>query len=203
MPAKKKSTKPKAKPKRVVVPASLRHNLQKKNGNKGRTVTTQREDFFCYLLKAGAGMSATAAAQRAGLNPRTTTHLLYQKRIQDRIQEIDGALFEEMRKQLDQTYMLELSFLDENLAELIAEDRVHKYRGYEHRFKAIEIGYKRMKAGAYDHAPSAVTQNNLINGNVVKGTMAEVYKSKWLRDKEQKLREQLEAGDGKTITPGA
>ncbi len=196
-------TKTSKKKEHIVLPKSLR-NLRggnKKKG-KGRHVTTQQEDFFCYLLKKGKGMSASAAARISGLNPSSLTKLLFQERIQNRIREIDSAMFAEMREQLDRKYALEVSFLDENLAELITTKKPHQFRGHEHRIKGIELGYKRLKVGAFDHPPSSVTNNNNFNGNV-RGTVAEVYQSKWLREKEEQMRRQLEAQNGNDPAPSA
>jgi hypothetical protein len=65
--------------------------------------------------------------------------------------------------------------------------KTHERSGDLAVVKMFEIGYRRTG----DIQPSKV--NNQTNLNVTpKGTMAEIYKAKWLRDKEAQLAAQFE-----------
>jgi hypothetical protein len=164
----------------------------KRGGRKkgsGRQITSQQEDIFCLLLKLGRGKSAKAAAIGAGFAPSAAYSLLRQPRIQERLALIDEKLSEEAREYLAAEYALEVCLCDENAARIMCVEKPHKFRGFADQVKMIEAGWKRLKL---IDPPRLV--NNATACSVAAGsTMAEIYKSKWLRDKEAKLAADLEA----------
>ncbi len=155
----------------------------------GRQITSQQEDIFCLLLKLGRGKSARAAAMGAGFAPSAAYSLLRQPRIQERLAQIDEELSQEAREYFAKEYELEVSMCDENAARIMCVEKPHKFRGFADQVKMIEAGWKRLKL---IDPPRIV--NNATAGAVAGGsTMAEIYKSQWLRDKEAKLAADLEA----------
>jgi hypothetical protein len=164
----------------------------KRGGRKkgsGRQITSQQEDIFCLLLKLGRGKSGKAAAVEAGFAPSAAYSLLRQPRIQERLAQIDNELSQEAREYFAKEYALEVSLCDENAARIMCVEKPHKFRGFADQVKMIEAGWKRLKL----IDPPRIVNNATASAVAAGSTMAEIYKSKWLRDKEANLAADLEA----------
>jgi hypothetical protein len=167
--------------------ANLNRGGRKKGS--GRQITSQQEDIFCLLLKLGRGKSPRAAAMGAGFAPSAAYSLLRQPRIQERLAQTDEALSQEAREYFAAEYALEVSLCDENAARIMCVEKPHKFRGFADQVKMIEAGWKRLKL----IDPPRIVNNATACAVAGGSTMAEIYKSKWLRDKEAKLAADLEA----------
>ena len=170
-------------------PNTANLNRSGRRKGSGRKVTSQQEDIFCLLLKLGRGKSAKAAAMEAGFAPSAAYSLLRQHRIQKRLAQIDEDLSQKAWEHLAKEYVLEVSLCDVNAARIMCVEKPHKFRGFADQVKMIEAGWKRLKL---IDPPRIV--NNVAAGAVATtgGTMAEIYKSKWLREKEAKMAAELE-----------
>jgi len=98
--------------------------------------------------------------------------------------------------------LLTRDFLDLQLMHRIANGEAHQTRGDADRVKAIEIGYKAIG----DIQPVRVVANAqaaVLAGAPKPTTMYEVYKSRWLMEKEEKMRQQCEKemAEGKIPPP--
>jgi hypothetical protein len=195
-------------PKPTILPLAdlpLRHDSRRNKGNphpntvglkrggrkkgSGRQFTSQQEDIFCLLLKLGRGKSARAAAMGAGFAPSAAYSLLRQPRVQKRLAQIDEELSKEAREYFATEYALEVSLCDENAARIMCVEKPHKFRGFADQVKMIEVGYKRL--GLID--PPKIVNNNTAAVVGTDGTMFQIYKSKWLREKEAKMAADLES----------
>jgi hypothetical protein len=76
---------------------------------------------------------------------------------------------------------LEVSLCDENAARIICVNEPHKVRGFADQVRMIEAGWKRLKL---IDTPKII--NNASAGVIVseQNSMTEMYKPKWLREKE-------------------
>ena len=164
--------------------ANLNRSGRKKGS--GREVTTQQEDLFCILLKVGK--SAKIAAARAGYSETSAYYLLRQPRIRQRLAQTDEKSFGESWEYLAQEYALEVSLCDETAARIMSVEKPHKIRGFSDQVNMVIGGWKRLKL----IDPPKIINNNSAGAIAAGGTMAEIYKSKWLRDKEAEMAADLE-----------
>lgn len=169
-------------------------NLRKSHGGgkRPRKVTTLQEDLFCFHLKLGKGQ--IAAARLAGFDGMMGYKLMNQARILKRLGEVDEEFLGELRQVIVKEYALQVSLCDENAARIMCVEKPHRLRGFADQVKMIEAGWRRLKL----IDPPKIVNNN-IAGAVAGGTMAETYKSKWLRQKEAEMSAVLEVEYGQSL----
>jgi len=178
----------------------------RKRGGSPRRVLTSAIDKFCIHYKLIG--NAKQAAIAAGMSASSAFYLLADPRIQKRLEEVDREMLSQAVKMAEQKFAISEEFLDEQLSEIAADATSHKYRGSADRVKAIEVGYK--KLGLIESG-SKVTVNNKQQQLRIQtnGTFYDVYKSKWLLEKEaemakraQKEYDQSRIAAGKTLGHG-
>ena len=98
----------------------------------------------------------------------------------------------------EKTFLIEREFLDVHLAHQIANGETHKTRGDADRVKAIELGYKAL---GVIQSSRVIAQASATLVSPQGETVFEVYKSKWLRDKESAMAAHLEEQHGKRLVP--
>jgi hypothetical protein len=86
-----------------------------------------------------------------------------------------------------------------HLAHQIANGETHKLRGDADRVKVMELGYKAL---GIIQPSRVITQANATVVPLQGQTVFEVYKSKWLRDKEAAMADCLEDQYAKQLLPG-
>ncbi len=173
--------------------ASSTSNLRKGGGRTGRrAILTEQQLAFCSAyVRIG---SATGAAVYAGYHPASGYRLLENPAIQGQIQKLKEVAEWREEQLAEKAFLIEREFLDVHLAHQIANGETHKTRGDADRVKAIEIGYQAL----------GVIQSNRVvaqaSATVVSPqgkTVFEIYKSKWLLDKEAAMAARLEEQSGK------
>jgi len=155
-------------------------------------VLTEQQLAFCSAyVRIG---SATGAAVYAGYHPASGYRLLENPAIQGQIQKLKEVAEWREEQLAEKAFLIEREFLDVHLAHQIANGETHKTRGDADRVKAIEIGYQAL----------GVIQSNRVvaqaSATVVSPqgkTVFEIYKSKWLLDKEAAMAARLEEQSGK------
>jgi hypothetical protein len=173
--------------------ASRTSNLRKGGGRtRRRAILTEQQLAFCSAyLRIG---SATGAAVYSGYHPASGYRVLENSAIQAQIQKLQEQAERREEQLAEKTFAIEREFLDVHLAHQITNGATHKVRGDADRVKAMELGYKAL----------GVIQSNRIvaqaSATVVSPpgkTVFEIYKSKWLLDKEAAMAARLEKQNGK------
>jgi hypothetical protein len=173
--------------------ASNGANLRKGGRRPGRRqVLTEQQLAFCSAyVRIG---SASGAAIYAGYHPASGYRLLENPSIKDQIQRLHENAERREEQLAEGTFAIQREFLDVHLAHQIANGGTHKTRGDADRVKAIEIGYKTL----------GVIQSNRVvaqaSATVVSPqgqTVFEIYKSRWLIEKEAAMAARLEGQNGK------
>jgi hypothetical protein len=168
-------------------------NLRKGGGRASRrAILTEQQHAFCSAyLRNG---SATGAAVYAGYHPASGYRLLENPSIKAQIQKLHENAERREEQLAEGTFAIQREFLDVHLAHQIANGGTHKTRGDADRVKAIEIGYKAL----------GVIQSNRVvaqaSATVVSPqgqTVFEIYKSRWLLEKEAAMAARLEEQNGK------
>jgi hypothetical protein len=169
--------------------ANLRRNPQnlKKGGRKPQPLTyTQME----YCAKRAHGMGVSQACLELGVTPWMgrnweQKNVLIQDLLREYREQLKINAFEKVADQVK----LETEFLDRKMLFLLQKTKKLDMAVA----RALHTGYQRTGAikpsavSAMATAAAAAAVNGLTGG-----TMAEVYKAKWLRDKEAAMAAQLE-----------
>jgi hypothetical protein len=156
-------------------------------GRKARTAVTEAEISFCaYFVLTG---NVKQASLQAGYSAWWGYELLKMPRIQPVLREFEDQKKEEAWNTAKTQVHVTREFLDEQFMYRLVNMRTHQRSGDMAIVKMFEVGNKRTG----DIQTAKVTNNQ--TGVVVApgGTMREVYKSKWLRDKEGALAAEFEA----------
>ncbi len=173
-------------------------NLRKGGGHRGRrqVLTVQQHAFCSAYIRLG---SASGAARYAAHHPGSGYRLLENPSIQAQIRKLQQQAERREERLAERTFAIEREFLDVHLAHQIANGETHKLRGDADRVKAIAIGYKAL--GAIQ--PSrVVAQASTAVVPPQAQTVFEIYKSKWLLEKEAAMSAHLEEQYGKRLLPG-
>src|SRR6185437_12055046 len=90
-------------------------------------------------------------------------------------------------------------FVDMHVSHIIANGQTHFMRGDSDRVKACEVAYRRL--GLIES--QKIVNNNQANAQAIAQgrTLKEVYKSRWLIEKEQRIAAQLEAENAPRPAP--
>ena len=151
-----------------------------------------RHESFCQHYYDTKNQSVSAA--RAGFNAAMGYYLSRQPRVIKRLEEIEQEYKKNMAKVRVETKILTKEFLEQSLVDIIVKGQKHV--GQLH---GIRMGFQTQKILP---VPGVSFTNNQTMGimNAPQGnTMAEIYKAKWLRDKEEAMRLQLEAQEPKQL----
>ena len=173
-------------------------NLRKGGGRLSRrTLLTEQQHAFCSAyLRIG---SASGAAVYAGYHPGSGYRLAENPPIKAQIQKLQEQAERREEQLAEKKFLIEREFLDVHLAHQIANGETHKLRGDADRVKAMELGYKALGViqpnRVVAHANAVVLPPQGQN-------MLDIYKSKWLREKEAAMAAYLEQQDGKRLLPG-
>jgi hypothetical protein len=130
------------------------------------------------------------ASLQAGYSAWWGYELLKMPRIQPVLREFENLKKEEAWSTAKNQVLVTREFLDEQFMYRLVNMRTHERVGDMPIVKMFEVGYKRTG----DIQPVRIT-NQSHTGVLVAagGTMREVYKAKWLRDKEAALAAEFEA----------
>ena len=142
--------------------------------------------------------SATGAAVYAGYHPASGYRLLENLAVMGQIQKLQEMAERREEQLAEKTFLIEREFLDVHLAHQIANGETHKTRGDADRVKAIELGYKAL---GVIQSSRVIAQASATLVSPQGETVFEVYKSKWLRDKESAMAAHLEEQHGKRLVP--
>ena len=155
-------------------------------GRKGgrRQVNPAQLDTFCLQYRATG--SAERAAVAAGYRPSYAYELLHKPEVKERLRDIREKVADETAKLIAKRSVITEDFLDTHLADVIRHGGGHPHRGEADRLKGIETGYKKLKLIGSSNQPIAQ------GDQPVRGTIYEIYKAKWLRDKEAELYKKYE-----------
>ena len=157
-------------------------------GRKARTAVTEAEISFCaYFVLTG---NVKQSSLQAGYSAWWGYELLKMPRIQPVLREFENRKKEEAWSTAKSQVLVTREFLDEQFMYRLVNMRTHQRSGDMAIVKMFEVGYKRTG----DIQPVRIN-NQSHTGVVVAagGTMREVYKAKWLRDKEAALAAEFEA----------
>ena len=177
--------------------ASNGANLRKGGGRPGRRmILTEQQHAFCSAyLRIG---SATGAAVYAGYHPGSGYRLLENPAIKGQIQKLQELAERREEHLAEKTFLIEREFLDVHLAHQIANGATHKVRGDADRVKAMELGYKAL---GVIQPNRVVAQASAIAMPPQGQKVFEIYKSRWLIEKEAAMSAHLEEQYGKRLLP--
>lgn len=149
---------------------------------KPRKILTKQERLFCvcYVEKG----NAHKAAEMVGLHPKTGYYLLKLQRIQDYLPKVDERMLDEAVEYFSKKLHVAVEHIDRELLKAIRQKN-----GYA-KNEAIELAYERTGVLARKGSTnvSATANAGAIAGVLPTGApMKQVYKSRWLRDTEEKL----------------
>ena len=107
-----------------------------------------------------------------------------------------GKLQEQAEKceerRVERAFSINREFLDSNLAHLIVNGETHAVRGDADKVKAIEVGYRTLGMIQPSQVVNQAVASTAGTIPVQERTMRQVYKSKWLVDREAAMSTQLE-----------
>jgi hypothetical protein len=148
----------------------------------------KRYEEFCQALFDSDG-DATKAAILVGYSGWWGRYLARLPRIRQRLQEISQQFAKQREKDRLGNARLTEAFLDEQLMFVAANG------GRREQAKAIELGLRKLKLIEPNgpRAIAAAAAGTIVGGTFGGPTMAEIYKSKWLREKERALAADAEA----------
>lgn len=143
------------------------------------------------------GWGVHKAARETGMSESTGWSWNRDPNVNARIEELRPLIAEEIREQEVEKFLLDIEHFDKETTRVASMQTPHKLRGFADKVQAIELGYRRMKAIQPKTSVSATATAGAV---VVAGaTMGAVYKSRWLLEKEEKMRLQLESGNPPTL----
>jgi len=173
-------------------------NLRKGGGRPHRRqVLTEQQHAFCSAyVRIG---SACGAAVYAGYHPASGYRLLENPSIKTQIQKLQQQAERREEQFAEKKFAIEREFLDVHLAHQIANGETHKLRGDADRVKAMELGYKAL---GIIQSSRVVAQANAVLLPPQGQNMLDIYKSKWLREKEAAMAAYLEQQDGRRLLLG-
>ena len=162
-------------------------NLQRpaKGVKKGRRqANPAKQEIFCvrYYLTG----SAERAAVEAGYRASYAYELLHKPEVQERLQIIKEKFRDESIKPAVRQKLINEDLLDAYLMDVIRHGGDHPTRGQADRLNAIALGLKKLHL--IGSPQQTASPSDLPEG----GFMRDMYKAKWLRDKEAALAKEFE-----------
>jgi hypothetical protein len=175
----------KSREKKDGVPSSLRPR-RARGPRKARTLSVDQESF-CNLV--ARGFTIEGAGARVGISNSTAWTWKRKPLVQQRIDGLLEELSAKARTQIESAYKMDVQFLDVECTRVAAMQKPHKFRGFADKNKALELGFRRLRA----IEPLSTTRVTAVAGAVAMGgTMKERYKSLWLIEKEERMRLECE-----------
>lgn len=170
---------------------------QKPPGSKGkrkrgeRITRAQFLELATHYIITGVKEHACIAAGITPLSARYVFSLpLLQELIAELRPEVEKRTKEKAIAEGVKKFEMTADFVDMHVSHIIANGKTHFMRGDSDRVKACEVAYKRL--GLIEAAK--IVNNNQANAQAIAQgkTLKEVYKSRWLIEKEQRLATQFE-----------
>lgn len=157
-------------------------------GRKARIALTEAEIAFCtYFVLTG---NVKQASLQAGYSAWWGYELLKMPRVQPVLREFECRKKEEAWSTAREKVEVTREFLDEQFIFRLVNMETHSKVGDLPVVKMFEVGYKRTG----DIQPAKINNHASAGALIAPGsTMKQIYKSKWLRDKEAELAAECEA----------
>ncbi len=151
------------------------------------TKLSKKHENFCQLFHDSN--NATQSAIKAGLTGQWGRIIINLPNIKKRLEEIRADYAKRKIARRVEKALVTEEFVDEQVMQMIVHGQKKPYQ-----LKAAELAYKKMKLIEPEHGPRAYAGAFAGTPGTLGGaTMQEVYKAKWLRDKEAELAAQNEA----------
>lgn len=174
-------------------PSKLRRGRAKSKRTRPLTAVQER---FCGKRALGIGVQGAAAEVYISFSRAWAWNR--DPRIQARVEELRKQVAADLFHDELASYKLNLQHADVEVTRVASMEKPHAYRGFSDKTHAIELIYRRLKAIEPRTSVRATAEVGV--GVIAGANMREVYKSRWLIEKEETLRKQLAATNPAPVT---